>query len=87
MIKVRFWIILSYYISDLQNSRIQTLQNEFDDEVQILKREYDTERFANLLFLSQNLIYLNKQELKKLRFWVRCVLNFAPYLFNFVFNF
>ncbi|XP_075241451.1 dynein regulatory complex subunit 2-like [Convolutriloba macropyga] len=29
---------------DLQNSRIQTLQNEFDDEVQILKREYDTER-------------------------------------------
>ena len=71
MIKVRFWIILSYYISDLQNSRIQTLQNEFDDEVQILKREYDTERFANLLFLSQNLIYLNKQELKE-RFWMRC---------------
>jgi len=29
---------------DLQNSRIYTLQNEFDDEVQILKREYDTER-------------------------------------------
>ncbi|XP_063718391.1 dynein regulatory complex subunit 2-like [Symsagittifera roscoffensis] len=29
---------------DLQNSRISTLQNEFDEESQILKREYDTER-------------------------------------------
>ena len=32
--------------SDLQNSRIFTLQSEFDEEAQILKKEYDIERLV-----------------------------------------